>query len=398
MAGYTEDTRLTLKNLYRVLTKRDYPDFSYRVFPDAALQGETVTRFWGALFREGLPEGTELRMFTQAEGRSRNLRRLLNGGGSPRLMEDWYAALAAQLDSGCFLRLISAWMGQLDRRRYVPRALSLRLEHFIRALDFSPGAEGREQTAFFRRLCEEMDAPEKSGAPLLFIHAALLSWLTLYALFLGRSREGALERLRLSRDMSLAALCLRRRRQPEAAQPQVISTRQSVLCVQPLAPQAYFGYRTELGEAVRLMERTGKLAVTGIGGAGKTEFVRQLLMRLSGLYRRLAFVQYAGSLEAGYAAAFPRLAGLDKVLRVRQAWALLEAPDAGRTLLLIDGADAPPAADPDLNDLGAYGCDVILSSRFLTPEGFACLCLSGLDADSAVALFLHNDPNAAEDP
>ncbi len=390
-----QPAQLTLKNLYSALTRRDYPSYSYRVFSDAAMQGETLTRFWHRVFQDALADGADASVFDQSDGRSRTLSRLMNGSGSPRLMQDWFDSVASLLDESLIQRMTDVWMALLDERRYAPRALTARLRSLTAETAETQTAELAE---FFRRQAEGLTDEGQPGAPLLYRHGVLLTWLTLYALFGGRTREEALNRLRIRQDMSAPALYRRRAQTHENALPQVISSRQSELCLQPLAQQAYFGYQAQLSEAVRLLRRRGKLAVTGIGGVGKTEFARQLLARLSaeGAYRRLAFVQYEQSLANSLATAFPALRETDAALRETQARALLEAADG--TLLLIDSLNALPAEEPALTRLATYGCDILLTSRYPAPEGFDALQLSGLDADSASALFSHLDPRATEEP
>lgn len=383
---------LTLRNIYRLLTRQDYPSFSYRVIPESGLRGVTLSKFWGFYFRSAFPDSIDVSFLDQSESRSRNLSRLMNRSGSPRLMEEWFNSLSGLLGPELLLSMTETWIGWLERKHYDPKALEMKLGAFSRAMLEAQDLGSAEATA---RFCREMLPPEQAPSgtgtvPQLFLQGAALSWLTLYALYGTRLQDTALTRLRVRGDSSPAALYQLYRGQKAPVQPAVISSRQSVLCVQPLAEKMYHGYREELDRAEAVFtDGGGKLIVLGIGGIGKTEFVRQLLPRLirRNLYRRLAFAQYENGLANTMAAAFPALrdSGADRC--IAQARTLLEDPEKGRTLLLIDNVDLMPSGDPDLESLSTYGCDIILTSRFFETKGFETLRLSGLDPDSALSLF-----------
>ena len=391
---------LTLKNLYRLLTRRDYPSSSWPVFPPAGLKGETLVRFWRGFFGSAFPEGMDLSVFETGDRPGRNLTRLLNRSGSGRLMSDWFRECSALLDQDLFWRLTGVWMEQLERHQYIPASLDARLERCAADIEACRDLGDPELSAFFRGLIRALNRIRASASapPLLFSHAVVLSWLALYALYGTRPADPALTRLRIRLDQPFPVLYAQYRRSLDTAQPEVLSARRSVLCVQPLSEQAYFGGRELLEDAAARLIRGEKLAVTGIGGAGKTEFVRQLLERLNraDYFRRLAFVQYRENLASSFRDAFPAFREAeDPTAQVR---ALLEEEQPERTLLLIDNVDTIPARDPALNRLSELRCGVVLTSRLAEPDGFSVIPLSGLDPESARKLFLYRRGGGADTP
>ena len=96
----------------------------------------------------------------------------------------------------------------------------------------------------------------------------------------------------------------------------------------------------QLTDAIR---QGGKIAVTGMGGIGKTEMTRQALAVLAKeeLFSRMAWVQYEKSLTASLRMAFDGLDGVAEENVLSTVREKLEAPYQGRTLLLIDSVDMP---------------------------------------------------------
>ena len=385
---------LTLKNIYRMLTLRNYPLVSYPVFPEDALTGQTLVKFWRTLFQNVFPDSIDLSLFDVSEKRSRTQSRLLNRSGSAGMLEGWYAQISSVLDLHLLLLLAEAWMNRMEQWHYDPHALDTRVQFLVREM-----AEKQDVTeelcAFFRGMAEGTADPRTGASdfpvPQLFRQGVLLSFLTLYALYGSRMQDAALNRLRIQNAMSFPALYRHYLNEKETKKPCVITGRQCTLCVQPLSGHAYFGHSELFTEADLRLRETGKLIVLGMGGIGKTEFVRQFLSRLIAQhrYRRLAFVQYEGSLENSFVHALPSLKQ-SRENRLDLAQGMLEEESGGKTLLLIDNVDVSPAVDPALQSLAMYGCDVILTTRTAQLDGFSVLHLTGLDEAASRQLFAHH--------
>lgn len=385
---------LTLKNIYRVLTQKNYPSVSYPVFPEESLQGQTLVKFWYELFREVFPDTIDLSIFDASEKRSRTQSRLLNRSGAAGMLGGWYAQISSVLDYQLLLHMAEVWMNRMEQWHYNPQALNARIQLLIREIMEKQDVD-EELSVFFQGMEENTT---RSGGrasacsiPLLFRHGVLLSFLTLYALYGNRMQDAALNRLRIRNDVSFPALYRHYLNEKEAVKPNVISTRQCTLCVQPLSPHAYFGHSTLFAQADQYLRETGKLIVQGMGGIGKTEFVRQFLSRLIDQHRygQLAFVQYEEDLETSFVHAFPFLKQAQEN-RLELVQKKLETESDRKTLLLIDNVDVPPSADPALNALSMYGCDVIITTRTAELDGFSVLHLNGLDETARRQLFAHH--------
>ena len=386
----TNEHPLTLKTLYRMLTQPDYPVHSYAVFPEKQLYGQTLSRFWHTLFQKGLPEGTDLSVFDATQRRSRSLTKLLNSSGNAGFLHKWYDDLSTSLSRRALMRLNQAWMDRLEAWNYAPDALTLRLKAYMEGLLVEEPLK-----PFFTGLWESCSSGADTS--MLFRHGLMLSWLTLYALYGSRMQDVHLNRLRAETEGTpLTELYRLYTLDRLSRQPQVISERQCTLCVQPMPAESFFGREKELNRAAEIMHAGGKLIVQGIGGIGKTEFVRQLLqvLRHSGIWTQLAFVQYEGKLSTSLVQAFPALRKTSSRDRVSAARRLLEEPSSGKTLLLIDNLSESAGRDPALGTLASWGCDMIITSRLAPLDGFTPLVLEGLEKEDSRKLFLHLDEQA----
>ena len=384
---------LTLKNIYRMLTQPDYPAFSYPVFSKTSLQGQTLVKFWSELFRDALPPGTDLSLFDLSQTRNRSLTRLMNRTGGFYFYEKWYTFLSEQLNTDLLLSLIHAWSRRLEERDYAPQSLTQRLNLFTAEMVRTEDLNSDELTAFFQNLAYALSCHKDSSTgadiPLLFQHSYVLAWLTLYALYGSRMQDMHLTRLRTSSPgvLKLYQTYLQQKHIPS---PALLSSRQCVLCTDPLPASEYIGRQALLSQAVDLLlPGHRRLAVTGMRGMGKSEFVRQLLAQLNahGMYQHLAFIQYKHSLIVSIRKAFPvsrpetDAECLDRVLR------LLKSSGENRTLLLIDGLDTIPSEDPGLPILTQSGCDIVITTCLSKLSGFTMMPLPGLSVPESRQLF-----------
>ena len=369
---------LTLRSLYQMLTKRDYLAFLPPVFDNGVFRGQTMVSFWRRLLERSLPENFDLSVFDTDVKRSRMLSSLLNRNGNAGMMKAWFDTLSDQLSEERFVYLASTWAETLSEARCDLRALCIRLRAYTDQVVSTDEAIPPRIRSFLGStgsfLYESEPWKNAKGSP-LYQCASYLAWLTLYALFGQRMGDSALEKLRmkLGPNQQIHQIIMR------SGRPEIITGRDCALCAQPLTPERFFGREVELDKAANLLYGRGRLLVSGMGGIGKTEFVRQLLTRLrsDGVYQRLAFVQYKSRIGESLCAAL----GTDsKQSSIRQL-------EDARTLLMIDGIWQTPENDPDLNQLQSLNCDVLANARLTGLAGFDVLKLQPLGQRESWMLF-----------
>ncbi len=94
---------LSLKNIYRLLTKEDFPVPSPPVLYKAMRKGLTLTGFWGEMLGDMLALGEQGgKLWQVGEQRNRYLSDLLNRSGAAGFYEDYFRQAEAAVDAGFF--------------------------------------------------------------------------------------------------------------------------------------------------------------------------------------------------------------------------------------------------------------------------------------------------------
>ena len=400
----TKITFPTLKELYRLLTQKDFPDYSYPVFSARTMKGQTLVRFWRSLLEDALPREIDLSIFDLSEKRSRSLTKLLNGSGEKGFMSGWHSRLSDGLNTDLLLQMSGAWSECLEQGHYHPGALTVRLLAYFDAL-IQAGTLGACENCI-RQLREDLSARAENragaaGVPELFLHAVSMSWLTLFALYASQPDNVSLLRIASAYTSGTGgSLYSAWKASLETDQPLILSARGTLLDIPRLSSGAFIGRQTELRQAEAGLLAGGKLAITGMGGVGKTELTRQLMARFfhMRLWQRAAYVQYSYSPTGSWFRAFPEFRDLPPEEIQNRVRALLEEPGSGRTLLVIDNAESERTEEQAwLGELLEWKCDIILTTRLAGLEGWPCLELRGLAADAAQALFEYRCPEAGRE-
>lgn len=125
---------ICLKNVYRVLTRYNYPEYLDIPFPAGQLKKLTLVSFWRFVFFSAFPKGADLQIFDITQGRSRSLTKLLNGTEGPRFRMKWFQALSPSL-SPELINALTLFFHQFLKQNYCrPDQLLHRLEKYWRVL------------------------------------------------------------------------------------------------------------------------------------------------------------------------------------------------------------------------------------------------------------------------
>ncbi len=376
---------LTLKNLYRLLTQRDMLLPSYPVWSEKETRGLSLNRFWQAYFQKVFPRQTDLSVFDNPQ-MGRTLNRLMNRNGGAGLMASWFADLTPLLSPRLLGQMTAEWMTLFSRYHSNMSSLTSRLRIFTDTISEQDDLNAPETEQFLKDLILTEDEAGPTQVPFLFHYAWALAWLTLCALFGVRSGQPAFTVLRLLPEASCQAIYRQKAARPSAESVRIL-TRDCSVSSEALPENEYVGRSRMLSSIMEsLREGNGKLAVSGPGGSGKTEFVRQLVRRLTSAeyYHRIAFVQYEYDLKSDIPAAFPSLGDSARLSAVQR---LLEDPAEGKALLVIDQVKCREDNREILRDLSRFSCDIILTTRDPAPEGFQEVDLPVLSPEEAAVLF-----------
>lgn len=371
---------ICLKNVYRVLTRYNYPEYLDIPFPAGQLKKLTLVSFWRFVFFSAFPKGADLQIFDITQGRSRSLTKLLNGTEGPRFRMKWFQALSPSL-SPELINALTLFFHQFLKQNYCrPDQLLHRLEKYIHLC-----GESCETEESLVRFLESILERSMVIQDILVRNSYILSWLSLSALFISCPNDVAFLELRrlhgvcqktVMEHFSLSEVSVRI--------PSVITNDHTVLKASPLPSSQYVGRSEQFKQVEMRLFRNEHVAISGMGGIGKTEFLRQLLANasLQNHFHHLALVQYQNTLvESLTLSFFNRIQNLHPNDVLDKCKAELEQPG---TLLIIDGMDAQ---DPDVSFLSQLTCPVLVTTRMTSLDGFHMIPMIPLNKTESVKLF-----------
>lgn len=373
------DRMLTPREIYRWLSG-SMENGNDKAFAAIRIAKTTLIRFWRELLIEILDDDALAMLDSTKDKRSRSLSNIMNRSSSAGVKSPLYEEFARRIDGAGFLKLTVAWLEMLNKQEpdwFLFMDSLCAFEDACMAGDEAITPDIRAHLLALRgEVDEALTADYRSQG---FYCCVQLAWLTVYA-FLGSNMSNRrIALFRSSDELSASRLYMKYCHVTFGRfVPVTLTSRECEACKQALVKAAYVPCPANVVEALyeRLEER-GKVLVSAIGGMGKTELVRQVLVRCSelGRYSRLAFVQYTDNLVESFKKAFQELQNTEPDDVLRAAGELLDKAYSGRTLLVIDNA----RIDSDLEQwqkVACLGCDVLVTSRQREIEGFAEFYLS----------------------
>lgn len=381
---------LTPKNVYRFLTDNLPGLYPHGVIPAAERKGLTLVKFWAQVLDGIIPPEWHASLFGGTQ-RSRRLSDMMNRTGVQPLPPKLQQEMNALLSGETLIRLSQQVQDFLRSAHYDPDALTRALPDFVRMMMENEECMKPEHVQVFENLQKSRET-----LPRTFVDMLTLSWLVLLAFYGEEMRCRELMDFCQAQEHSAQALYLLSSHVTFGRRvPLSMTGRNCELCRQGLSKDEYVmdaaSCLPQLTDAIR---QGGKIAVTGMGGIGKTEMTRQALALLAKeeLFSRMAWVQYENSLASSLRMAFDGLDGVAEENVLSTVREKLEAPYQGRTLLLIDSVDMPPEADEGLREIEHWGCDVLVTTRFPLGEGFRNIAVPLLSEEASRALFVQHDP------
>ena len=381
---------LTPKNVYRFLTDNLPGLYPHGVIPVAERKGLTLVKFWAQVLDGIIPPEWHASLFAGSQ-RSRRLSDMMNRTGVQPLPPKLQQEMNALLSGETLIRLSQQVQDFLRSAHYDADALTRALPDFVRMMMENEECMKPEHEHVFENLQKSRET-----LPRTFVDMLTLSWLVLLAFY--GPEMGCRELLDYcqAQEHSAQALYLLSSHVTFGRRvPLSMTGRNCELCRQGLSKDEYVmdaaSCLPQLTDAIR---QGGKIAVTGMGGIGKTEMTRQALALLAKeeLFSRMAWVQYENSLASSLRMAFDGLDGVAEENVLSTVREKLEAPYQGRTLLLIDSVDMPPEADEGLREIEHWGCDVLVTTRFPLGDGFRNIAVPLLSEEASRALFVQHDP------
>lgn len=393
-----EKIMLSLKSVYMLLMTDDFPVYSESVIGKADRKGQTLLRFWQHQIAEefrSLPYGKMI--WRGGEKRNRYTSYLCNRSAELRCYQEYAKEIASQASTKALLGQIGRFMEFLSGKRYRQDILVRRVRELIRLAE----SEDIRVTGEIAQQIKDAAAPglqEEGSRGELFQAGYLLTLLTLYAAA-GEAMDdpsmAVLRGERYSRE-ELWQSYLKNRNQPrgQSSSPAFLTVHSAMLQDNLLSRERFFGREEELYDLREMVEVQRKCLISGIGGIGKTEVLRQLLRRCleEGAADRIAVVPYVINIMESFARAFPGFQRREPEEEFhRVLWQMGQnAGQGSRILLLIDNVDRSLEEDPALRLLCDLPCSIVMTTRLQSMEGFETYRIQPPAVSAGMLIFRDN--------
>ena len=364
---------LSLKSIYKFLTLNDYPVYSEGIIKKDNRVGLTLNKFYLENILVEFKSGKTGKILWRTEG-SRNcyLSEICNRSDRLSIYKEYADEVEQAANYDTILSQIKQYMSFLLERQYNVENFFKKIPAMIEMYTMEDSAFSQEAAAFFNSAMLERKTLEGQGSMVdAFCCGWILTMFSLHALMGNGEGEENLHRIRSDKNYSLQEMLKRYRENSETATKQVIFYTENALehSAPALNPGHFFGREVELFELREMLSQGGKYLISGIGGSGKTELVRQFLKICveESLVDGIAVLLYKEGLE------------LDSTL----------IPKEADNLLIVDGIDE------EINEqlqvcLCQSQATIIATSRKPEMPGFESYHLRPIGVDAASLIFRDN--------
>lgn len=368
-----EKMNLSLKSIYRLLMTNDFPIYSESVIDEKNRKGQTLLKFWQSLvvseFR-CLPCG---QIIWRNDGRrNRYISNLCNRNPEMKLYPEYAKELASQISTATLLNQLQWFSVFLSGRNYKHDILLRRIRELMRLAKTDDPHVSREIAV---QIEDAVAWQINDSSKRLFQSSYLLTVLMLYAAAGEAMDDSAMDVLR-AKDYSISALWDLKCNPPAAAHASVtyLTERVGMLQDKPLPHQRFFGREEELFNLKEMAVQGRKCLISGVGGIGKTEMLRQLILSCEEEQSidYIAIVPYTTGIVESFGKVFPdfRLQEAEESFNHILYQLEQKAAEGSKILLLIDNMNSSLEDDPALSRLASLSCAVLISSRRPELEGF----------------------------
>lgn len=388
---------LSLKNIYKILMTNDFPIYSESVISEKNRKGQTLVRFWQSQLIEEfrcLPCG---KMIWRNDGkRNRYISNLCNRSTELKYYSKYAKELASQVSVSSILNQIDKFVEFLSDREYKHDILVRRIQESVRLWKIE---DNHVTEDIARQIGESLS--DASGLLRygvrgnLFQAGYLLTLLTVYAAA-GEAMDDPVLAVLYEENYSIGALwaAYNGRKEQEKTSITLMTVHAGMLQDNPLPQSRFFGREEELYDLQEMAVTNRKCLISGIGGIGKTEVLRQLIRRVTeeNLVDKLAIVPYESGIAESFVRAFPGILRNSPEDSFEQCIRQLnrETEKGSRVLLLIDNMNNGLEDDEQLAQLTSLNCGVLITTRRTGLEGFEVYRLSNLSVTTGTLIFRDN--------
>lgn len=388
-----EKITLSLKSIYRLLMTNDFPIYSESVIDEKNRKGQTLLKFWQSLVASEfrcLPCGQTI--WRNDGRRNRYVSNLCNRNPEMKLYLEYARELASQISTGTLLKQIQKFSAFLSCRNYKHDILLRRILELMRLAESD---DPHVSNKLITQIEFALDWQNNDSGRNLFQASYLLTVLMLYAAAGEAMDDSAMDVLRLQ-NYSISALWEAKLNPPKSSYDTVtyLTEHVSILQDNPLPHQRFFGREEELFNLKEMAEQGRKCLISGVGGIGKTELLRQLLQSCQEerFIDCMAIVPYTTGIVESFAMVFPEFRLQESEESCNHVLYQLEerAREGKRVLLLIDNMNNTVEEDPAMQRLASLSCGVLITSRHQELAGFETYRICDPSVSTCTLIFRDN--------
>jgi len=387
---------LSLKSLYRFLVISDYPIFSEGIINKNNHTGLTLTKFWQDNLLIDFRKHKCGKIIWRVEGgRNRYISEICNRSERLRFYGEYAEEIYSEAKPETVSRQIRQFASFLLGRQFDFNAFMKKLPAYLKLLVKDDEAFSKEAEAFFNQNIKRQGRfTGKHSTEQAFLCGWILTFLMFHALSGNGEGEAALCRLRNNPSLSFEELEKGFLQGNEKKQEQVVflSGKNTELCSTPLDVRHFFGREEELFELREMLEKGGRYLVSGIGGIGKTELMRQFIKccEEETLTEYICVVQYENSLVDSLVKAFPQIHGRSREENFNEALAIIRMHAGERILIVIDNMNHDQDEDEDIKILSKIPATIFVTSRYQKISGFEAYPIRPISKKAGSLVFRDN--------
>lgn len=387
---------LSLKNLYRFLVENDYPVYSAGILTEKNCRGLTLSKFWQENIVYEFKNGKCGKLIWRTEGgRNRYLSEIYNRSERLNFYEEYEKEITDSIDSGICLEQVETFMNFFISRQFSYEVFMQKFNALLELYQNTDEYFTDEISEFFKQEKNNINEIAQSGDfGQAFCSGWFLTFLSFYAMAGNQMSNMNLSKLCDDEKIHISSLWkIYLQKNNKYEEPVTFLTnKNTALCSQPLLEKHFFGRELEIFELRELVKEGGRYLLSGMGGAGKTELLRQLLKNCveEKLVDAICVIQYSGSLEDSFARAFSNVCAGDSNHNFNEALGIIRSYEKKNVLILIDNVNSTTEEDASLSRLQNLPGTIFITSRSIELEGFETYFVKSPAKEMSMLIFRDN--------
>lgn len=393
---------VSLKNLYRLITERDYLIYSSGVLSAEAKSGLTVNKFWQTNIMPEFIDQKTGRMIWREEG-SRNTYTSLfiNRNDRFRRYEKYRDEVLFCINEEVVLGQVTIFSNFFITRKFNYEEFKKKIHEFCLPFNASDDPEvPNVKNKILLSDAEDSFFDRASDSEKAFHMAWKYTLLILCALCCSDPEDKVISKRFDELGINEMELLKRSFRKSRIVNATLCSSANNQICKNILEKEHFFGREEEVFNMIEKIKEGGKYLLSGIGGTGKTELLRQLYRYFitNGYYENIYAFQYKtdiaetfargkdefvnGSVDNAFTMLCKEIGSIDDEERYLK--------EKNKNLILIDNVDTDITEDKNFNKFMNLNATVVMSSRMKEMKGFETVSIPAPKADSCILIFRDN--------